>query len=195
VPRQSFLQGDRVLPDEARLSWQRSARRPVLDDFWPHRRAMYDASPLCAVADFPFSGDRCWCLALGRNKHEPFDGEQVQSGQLLANWLPGLDNAICTRRRGRNWPSASRPKSLRQARRNTGCSPKTWWMSWTMNPAGQFTVSPSVEKLRGYTPQEVLASRRRGVDTGLAQRWRTLCRRQCPTSCKAQETRTRTDRL
>jgi PAS domain S-box-containing protein len=29
---------------------------------------------------------------------------------------------------------------------------------WTMDPAGRFTyVSPSVEKLRGYTPQEVLA--------------------------------------
>ena len=29
---------------------------------------------------------------------------------------------------------------------------------WTMNPGGQFTyVSPSVERLRGYTPQEVLA--------------------------------------
>lgn len=29
---------------------------------------------------------------------------------------------------------------------------------WTMNPQGTFTyVSPSVERLRGFTPQEVLA--------------------------------------
>jgi len=101
TPNQPFLAGERVGPEEARLSWQsvRTREPAILADYatWPDRRERYVHTGIHAVADFPIlHGDRCLgVLAMGRDKPDyPFDEEHVQTGRLLAQLAAlALDNA------------------------------------------------------------------------------------------------------
>lgn len=101
TPNQPFLHGDRAGRGEALLAWQAvDTMRPVtIDDYatWPGRRALYDAVPLRAAAEFPIiSGGRCiGVLAVGRSAPgASFDAEQRRQGELFAQLAAvALDNA------------------------------------------------------------------------------------------------------
>ncbi|HET7375868.1 MAG TPA: GAF domain-containing protein, partial [Anaerolineae bacterium] len=91
TPNQTFLAGERVKPEEARLSWQAiQTRQPViLDDYatWPHRHPIYDQVPTHAVAVFPIlKGDVCLgVFEFGRDQPDYiFSPEQIQRGHLFA---------------------------------------------------------------------------------------------------------------
>lgn len=98
---QSFLHGERVNRDEARLSWQvcDSGQPVVLADYatWPDHRPVYDHLVPHAIADVPImSGQTCLgVLALGRMKPDyPFTPEQTQQAILLTQLAAlVLDNA------------------------------------------------------------------------------------------------------
>ena len=91
TPNQTFLAGERVKPEEARLSWQAiQTRQPViLDDYatWPHRHPIYDQVPTHAVAIFPIlKGDLCLgVFEFGRDQpNYSFSADQIQRGHLFA---------------------------------------------------------------------------------------------------------------
>lgn len=98
---QPDLVGDRATREQALLSWQAyETRAPVvIEDYatWPHRRSVYDKTPVHAIADFPIlHNDQCLgVLALGRDTPAYlFTKEQIWYGHLLAQLAAlVLDNA------------------------------------------------------------------------------------------------------
>lgn len=106
---QSFLVGDRVRRDEARLSWQAydTGYPAVVDDYssYATRRECYAALTLHAVADFPILVGATCIGVLGLGRATPghiFTPDDIQKGTLLAQ-LAGMlvenarlyDTALC----------------------------------------------------------------------------------------------------
>jgi len=98
---QAFLRGDRARRGEAKLSWQAfDTKQPaVIEDYstWEHRRDIYSAVPLHAVAEFPVlrGNQSIGVLAVGRlQPGYSFTQAEIETGMLFADLAAlALDNA------------------------------------------------------------------------------------------------------
>ncbi|GAB4121276.1 MAG: hypothetical protein Fur005_33950 [Roseiflexaceae bacterium] len=114
-----FLIGSEALRSEALTSWQAvdSTAPVILSDYqvWPHRRQVYDAIPLHAIANFPILIEqRCLgVLALGRTAAGyTFDTDTIQKAHFGRPMQP-QPNRLVT-------PSIPIPS-------RRGSSSRSWW--------------------------------------------------------------------
>ena len=123
----SFVKGERVTRDTAKLSWQAyDTKQPViLENYaaWSSRRAIYAASELHAVADYPILvNETCvGVLALGRS--EPgylFEADDVEKGLMFSRaWRPWCSTMrSCMPLPSMRLPNASRPSAPAAAPRH-----------------------------------------------------------------------------